>query len=113
MAEPPVELLRAIAHPMRYAILAALSGKELNVGQIEEATRIGQPTLSQQLSILRKAGLVDSRRESRLVFYAIKPAPLVSVVEGLRDLIPCGTEAPAGTGRPRRPIGAAAFARMD
>lgn len=113
MAEAPIELFKAIAHPLRFQILAALAGTERNVGQIEEATGIGQPTLSQQLSVLRGAGLVDTRREAKLVFYRIAPGALGEAIAALAALVP---EAPGpGPGTEaghKRLTGAAVFARM-
>ena len=111
MAEAPIDLLKAIAHPLRYQILAALTGAERNVGQIEEATGIGQPTLSQQLSVLRGAGLVDTRREAKLVFYRIAPGAVADAMAALAALIPeaAGTERASGHARL---TGAAVFARM-
>ena len=41
------------------------------MGDIEARTGVGQPMLSQQLGILRKAGLVSTRREAKMVFYSI------------------------------------------
>lgn len=111
MAEAPIDLLKAIAHPLRYAILEALAGTERNVGQIEEATGIGQPTLSQQLSVLRGAGLVTTRREAKLVFYQSVPAAVVEVMESLAALIPETGEGGAHKNH-KRYTGAAVFARM-
>jgi DNA-binding transcriptional ArsR family regulator len=113
MREPPIELLKAIAHPLRYAILAALVGRELNVGEIEAATGIGQPTLSQQLSVLRNAGLVGSRRESKLVFYSLETEPLATVIESLEELAPQTAIRPAKPGKEAGLGGAATFAHLD
>ncbi len=61
---PPIEELKAIAHPLRFLIMKILLKGELNVGQIEKISSIGQPMLSQQLSILRKAGLGNGAANS-------------------------------------------------
>ena len=111
MDEAPIDLLKAIAHPLRYQILAALVGTERNVGQIEEATRIGQPTLSQQLSVLRAAGLVDTRREAKLVFYRIAPGAVADAIAALAALSPPEVEPGRKNGHTRL-TGAAVFARM-
>lgn len=71
--ETLLEQFKALAHPLRFRILECLRGGERNVGEIEAATDIGQPTLSQQLAILRKAGLVETRKAAKLVFYRIDP----------------------------------------
>src|SRR3546814_20971713 len=68
-----IDQLKALAHPLRYAILEELDARERNVSEIEQATGIGQPTLSQQLAVLRKSGLVQPRRAAKLVYYRIVP----------------------------------------
>ena len=69
--DAPTEELKAIAHPLRFRILQILREGELNVGEIEQSSGIGQPALSQQLGVLRKAGLVDTRKEAKLVYYSL------------------------------------------
>ena len=54
--EKLVDALKALAHPVRMRIMQALTGAELNVGEIDETAAIGQPTLSQQLAVLRNVG---------------------------------------------------------
>jgi len=66
-----IEALKAVAHPVRLLILETLRAGEMNVGEIEEAARIGQPALSQQLAVLRKAGLVSTRKHAKLVYYRL------------------------------------------
>ena len=69
--DAPIEELKAIAHPLRFQIIQLLRAGELNVGEIEQASGIGQPALSQQLGILRKADLVETRKSAKLVFYSL------------------------------------------
>lgn len=112
MAEPPIDILKALAHPARFAILAALVGQERNVGEIESTTGISQPGLSQQLSVLRQAGLVTSRREAKLVFYNLAHDVIRQTAETIGALIPkngTGADAPIG----KNVTGAAMFARLD
>ena len=71
MSEGLIEELKAIAHPLRLRILEVLREGERNVGEIEEVAQIGQPALSQQLGVLRKAGLVETRKEAKLVYYSL------------------------------------------
>jgi len=68
--DPPIDELKAIAHPLRFRILQLLKEGEMNVGELDQASGIGQPSLSQQLGILRKANLVETRKEAKLVFYS-------------------------------------------
>ncbi|CCA91158.1 helix-turn-helix transcriptional regulator [Novosphingobium sp. PP1Y] len=114
--EPPIDLLKAIAHPLRYAILAAVAEGERNVGEIEAMTGIGQPTLSQQLSVLRQAGLVTSRREAKLVFYGLEQGAMAQARDSLSALVgsdeALSVAARAREGAIRRSGGAAVFARL-
>ena len=64
-------VFRALAHPNRLAILNALRGKELYVCEIEEALGLRQAYVSQQLTVLREAGLVCFRKDGWNVPYRI------------------------------------------
>lgn len=83
-----VEQFKAIAHPLRLRILEVLATGELNVGEIEQATGIAQPGLSQQLGVLRKAGLVETRKDAKLVFYRMAPATIDDLGAALSALYP-------------------------
>lgn len=114
MTEAPIGLLKAIAHPLRYAILEAIADKERNVGEIEGETGITQPTLSQQLSVLRSAGLVETRREAKLVYYSIVPEVLGELIASISALQPEASQSSAAKPNARATLkGAAVFARLD
>ncbi len=81
-----IESLKALSHPARFAIVRALAERERNVGEIEQATDVIQPALSQQLAILRSAGLVDARREAKQVFYSLNAAAMQSLETHLSPL---------------------------
>lgn len=111
-----IDALKAIGHPLRLRIIETLRAGERNVGEIEQATGITQPGLSQQLAVIRAAGLVQTRKAAKLVYYSLDQAMLA----GLRDRIGAlaGTATPAaGTSEPhppRRPAaGVANFARLS
>lgn len=108
-----IEALKALAHPLRWRIMTALIAGERNVGEIEAATGIGQPGLSQQLGVLRKAGVVATRKEAKLVFYAVATAQVGEALARLAALAP-GThgaaESPAIRDTPAP--GVANFARL-
>ena len=63
--------LRALADPTRLRILALLGGGEVCVCHIHEALNVPQPTASRHLAYLRRAGLVDARREGMWVHYSL------------------------------------------
>ena len=71
------DVLKALGHDLRLRLMRTLLEKgEKSVGELETITGIGQPGLSQQLGILRKAELVQTRRDGKLVFYSLSPDAL-------------------------------------
>jgi DNA-binding transcriptional ArsR family regulator len=74
------EFFRTLGHPGRIRILELLSERDHAVHELLGAIEIEQSNLSQQLAILRRAGLVEQRREGGAVVYAIS-------VPAVRDLL--------------------------
>jgi DNA-binding transcriptional ArsR family regulator len=79
--EPLVDLLKTLGHPARLRILALLRGGELCVCQINAVVGLAASTVSEHLTELRRAGLLEERKDGRWVHYALKPK------EGLQDLV--------------------------
>ena len=73
-----MNLTKALADANRVRLLLALRGQELCACQITELFRLAPSTMSKHLSILYQAGLVDSRKEGRWVYYSLpgKEAPV-------------------------------------
>lgn len=69
----------ALADPTRRAVLDLLRKGSLPAGRIAEAFPISRPAISKHLRLLRRAHLVQERREGRYRFYHLKPAPLRAV----------------------------------
>ena len=92
-AEDTAERLRKFGQPLRLMILSLLLQGEKSVSEIDMATGIGQPGLSQQLAELRRAELVTARRQAKQVFYSIADE---SVELRVRSI-----EAAFGAGDPR------------
>ncbi len=109
--ETPIEELKAMAHPLRFRILQALGPGERNVGEIEAETNIGQPTLSQQLAVLRKAGLVSTRKEAKLVYYRVAAERLAEIAEVISAFAESDREPSSPAVRTPTP-GVANFARL-
>jgi ArsR family transcriptional regulator len=84
-------LLRTLSHPARLMIVCTLVEGEYSVGQLEEELGIHQPTLSQQLTVLREAGIVETRREAKQIFYRLTAAKAARLVEALYAIF-CGGE---------------------
>ncbi|MDP3848716.1 MAG: metalloregulator ArsR/SmtB family transcription factor [Pseudomonas sp.] len=80
------QLLKTLANPDRLLLLCQLSQGERNVGELEALLGIVQPTLSQQLAVLRREGLVDTRRDGKQVYYRISSSQALAVINTLYQL---------------------------
>jgi DNA-binding transcriptional ArsR family regulator len=84
-AEDACRLMKALANADRLMLLCQLSQGEMSVGELEAALGILQPTLSQQLGVLRDEELVQTRREGKHIFYRVRSAPALAVLRVLYD----------------------------
>lgn len=90
-AEAASDFMKRLANPNRLRIACALVEGERSVGDLEAALRLKQPLLSQQLAELREAGIVESRREVKQVFYRLSDPRAVALIATLHRLF-CGAE---------------------
>jgi DNA-binding transcriptional ArsR family regulator len=67
------EAIRALAEPRRRRILELVADRELSAGQIASKFDVTRPAISQHLTILKEAGLVDERREGTRRLYRTRP----------------------------------------
>lgn len=72
---PLVETLKALAHPVRLRILALLRGGELCVCEVAEVLELAPSTVSEHLTGLRRAGVVQERKVGRWVHVALADGP--------------------------------------
>lgn len=79
-------LLKTLANPDRLLLLCQMTQGEFCVSDLETITGIRQPTLSQQLTVLREEKLVNTRREGKQVFYSIASKEAMAVLEVLYTL---------------------------
>jgi len=80
--EKAAGLLKAIAHPMRIAILQYLdNGKQFTVTEIYEYLKIEQSTTSHHLGILKDKGILGSKREGKNTYYFVKNEKLSEIVD--------------------------------
>jgi DNA-binding transcriptional ArsR family regulator len=77
LSEVKAELFKALAHPARIRALEVLSERERSVSELQPLVGIESSHLSQQLGVLRRAGLVSTRKEGSSVIYALRD-PLVA-----------------------------------
>ncbi|MCO1336468.1 metalloregulator ArsR/SmtB family transcription factor [Microbulbifer sp. OS29] len=79
-------MLRSLANQDRLLLLCQLSQEELNVGELEERLDIHQPSLSQQLGVLRREGLVDTRRDGKHIYYRVADPRVLALLQTLYQL---------------------------
>jgi DNA-binding transcriptional ArsR family regulator len=70
------EFFKALAHPVRIRILEILIQGERSVHELQEALGLDQPTVSQQLAVLRAKNIVDARKEGTAVRYTVRDTSL-------------------------------------
>lgn len=77
-----VEALRALAHLTRLQafFFLVLARREVPAGEIQEALEVPGSTLSHHLDRLRRAGLVQSRKEERYVYYSVRREMVLDLV---------------------------------
>ncbi|MDR9839761.1 MULTISPECIES: ArsR/SmtB family transcription factor [Burkholderiales] len=85
------KLLKVLSNPDRMLLLCQMTQGEFSVKELETITRILQPTLSQQLTVLREERLVNTRREGKQIFYSISSSEALAVLQVLYQLY-CPTE---------------------
>ena len=80
--EEHVEAFKALAHLTRLQIFFFLvrRGRDVPAGEIQAELEIPGPTLSHHLDLLRRAGLVQSRKEERFVYYSARPDTATELV---------------------------------
>lgn len=82
------EVLRALAHPLRMSILEFVDKhKTINVNKIYNTLKLEQSITSQHLRILRTAGVVDTRRDGKFIYYTINYPRIAQVVKGINNFL--------------------------
>ena len=82
-AADAARLMKALANPDRLLLLCQLAQGESSVSQLEAELGILQPTLSQQLGVLRGEALVDTRRDGKHIYYRVRSPQALAVVQVL------------------------------
>jgi DNA-binding transcriptional ArsR family regulator len=80
------EALKAIAEPRRRAILRLVADGELAAGEIAAAFDVSRTAVSQHLTVLKNAGLLDERRDGTRRLYRAKPEGLAELRQFLNDM---------------------------
>ncbi|GLR26971.1 ArsR/SmtB family transcription factor [Limnobacter litoralis] len=82
-AQEACKLMKVLSNPDRLLILCQLTEGEKRVGELESLLGIVQPTLSQQLTVLRDEALVNTRREGKNIYYSLSSPQALAVMQVL------------------------------
>jgi DNA-binding transcriptional ArsR family regulator len=98
-------MLKALGNRHRLMILCRLVDSEQSVGELAGFLDLRDSTVSQHLALLRKDGMVSTRREGQTIWYALASEPVRRLVETLYEIY-CSPQAlclPAPSGKKKRP----------
>ncbi|MGB1270995.1 MAG: ArsR/SmtB family transcription factor [Endozoicomonas sp.] len=84
-AREAVTLLKALSNENRLLILCQLAEGEASVGELNHRVDLSQSALSQHLAVLRRDGLVATRRESQTIYYRLANPKVSSMIEYLHS----------------------------
>ena len=88
------EIFRVLGDPTRVRILDALATAELCVGDLAHRLGVSESAVSHQLRLLRSTRIVRSRREGRMIFYALDDRHVLALIrQGLRHVQEGGRQA--------------------
>lgn len=85
-ADQAVSALRLLSNKDRLLLLCQLAQDEMCVSDLEAQLDIRQPTLSQQLGVLRSEGVVSTRRQGKNIFYRVSDPALLEILVVLHRL---------------------------
>jgi len=80
-------LCRAMGHPARMRLLDVLRDGEECVCRLAPRVGVSESHLSQILAILRRAGLVETRREGHSIFYRVRDERIFEVIDRMREIL--------------------------
>jgi DNA-binding transcriptional ArsR family regulator len=87
IAEAKADLFKALAHPARVRVLELLAEGEHTIGELAEETGLELSHLSQQVTVLRRAGIVDSRRVKNTVVCSLRDQQTAELLAVARRML--------------------------
>jgi DNA-binding transcriptional ArsR family regulator len=84
--DPQIQIFKVLTHPARLAILEILRDGEHCVCHMEAYLGFRQAYISQQLSVLREAGLIQDRRDGWNIFYRVTDQRIYDVIDAVRKM---------------------------
>ncbi|WP_420895668.1 metalloregulator ArsR/SmtB family transcription factor [Vibrio aestuarianus] len=80
------ELLKTLAHPERLMVLCQLINGEVGVGLLQQSSALSQSAFSQHLTVMRKHGIIQARKESQQVFYSLSDSRIAQLIQSLQTV---------------------------
>lgn len=80
------DFLKLMANPHRLMVLCHLLDQELSVSELNEHLPLSQSALSQHLAVMRRAGIVTTRREHQVIFYSLATKDVAEIIAVLHQL---------------------------
>jgi DNA-binding transcriptional ArsR family regulator len=81
------EFFKTLSHPLRIRVLELLSDREQSVGELLHEVAVEPSNLSQQLAVLRRAGLVTTRKERSTVYYSLTTGQIAELLAVSRSIM--------------------------
>ena len=80
-------MCKVFTHATRVGILNLLRDQERSVGELADALGISQPNVSQHLTIMRQAGVLQQRREGTTIHYRLTDTRVLGAFDIMRDVL--------------------------
>lgn len=87
IAPRKAELFKALGHPVRIQVLEQLVDGEQSVSTLSDQLESPVSNLSQQLSVLRQAGVVQTRREGTTIYYALRDEHMADLLRVAKEIV--------------------------
>lgn len=87
------EFLRVLGHPARVRIVELLRDGERSVGELQDHLKLDSSGTSQHLGVLRRQGVLESRREGTSVFYRVRDPRTFQLLDSARQIVSSSLEA--------------------
>lgn len=81
------EFFRVLGHPARVRILELLRDGEMSVGQLQAALQLDSSGTSQHLGVMRRQGILETRKEGTSVYYRVRDPRIFQLLESARQVI--------------------------
>lgn len=85
IAADVAKTLKTMGHPDRLLVLCYLSEGELGAGELADRSVLSFSALSQHLAMMRKSGLIQTRREGQNIYYSIKDPSILKILKALKE----------------------------